>query len=146
MSIKVGDVAPDFEWSDTDGQTHKLSGLRGKRVVLYFFPKAFTTGCTLETKKFADLSPSLRAKGVEVVGISVDDPSTQLKFAASCQASFPIAGDLDKSVSRSYGVLGLVGYSKRVTFLLDEKGVITEVVESMLPGPHTAAVEKAFLT
>jgi peroxiredoxin Q/BCP len=143
--IEIGTPAPDFESIDSRGKRFRLSDLRGKKVVLYFFPKAFTGGCTIETKQFAELSPSLSNRGVEVVGISVDSAETQTKFAAHCAANFPIVSDPSKVIARSFGVLSLVGFSKRVTFFIDEGGIVRDIVASMLPGPHLSRVRKEFL-
>ncbi|MFZ0830170.1 MAG: peroxiredoxin [Thermoplasmata archaeon] len=136
--IGIGSAAPDFESMDSRGEKFRLSGLRGKKVVLYFFPKAFTGGCTMETKQFAEISPSLSSRGVEVVGISVDPAETQTRFAAHCAAPFPIVSDPSKAIARSYGVLSFIGFSKRVTFYIDEGGIVRDIVASMLPGPHVA--------
>ncbi len=136
--IAVGAPAPEFEALDSKGQTFRLSSLRGKRVILYFFPKAFTSGCTLETRQFGEIAPALSAKGAEVVGISVDTAETQGRFATECHASFPILADPTKSIARQFGVLSFLGMAKRVTFFLDEGGVVRDVVSSLLPGPHLA--------
>jgi thioredoxin-dependent peroxiredoxin len=144
--IAVGSPAPEFEGKDSKGETFRLSSLRGRQVVLYFFPKAFTGGCTLETRQLGALAPDLAAKGVQVVGVSVDSEETQHRFAAHCQASFPLVSDRTKSISRSYGVLSLLGFSKRVTFYLDESGVVRDVMTGMLPGPHLARTKARFLS
>lgn len=142
--IEKGELAPDFEATDSKGQKFHLSDHRGKSVILYFFPKAFTGGCTVETKEFAKLAPVLLPKGVEVVGISVDTAETQAKFAESCGADFPIVGDPSKSIARSYGVLSLVGFSKRATFFIDPSGKVMDVVVSLLPSPHLARARELF--
>lgn len=144
--IEIGSVAPNFEAVDAKGTTFRLADLRGKRVVLYFFPKSFTTGCTMETKEFAELSPTLTAKGVQVVGVSVDAPETQSRFAAQCRADFPIVADPRKEIARAYGVLSFWGIANRVTFFLDENGVVRDVVASLRPGPHTSRAREHYLT
>ncbi len=144
--IAAGAPAPDFEAVTSTGEKLRLSSLKGKPVVLYFYPKSFTTGCTIETKKFADLSPELAKHGVVVVGVSVDDAATQKAFAADCHAGFPIVADSDKKIAESYGVLGTFKMAKRVTFFIDASGKVDEVVESMRPGPHTERATERFLT
>ncbi len=143
--LAIGSPAPDFEAKDSKGGTFHLASLRGRQVVLYFFPKAFTGGCTIETQRFATLAPELAAKGVEVVGVSVDSAETQQRFADHCHASFPIVSDASKSIARSYGVLSLLGMSKRVTFYLDENGIVRDVVSGLLPGPHLERTKARFL-
>ncbi|MGI0151962.1 MAG: redoxin domain-containing protein, partial [Thermoplasmata archaeon] len=101
--IGIGSPAPEFEAQDSRGARFRLENLRGKKVILYFFPKAFTTGCTIETRQFAELAPVLLERGVEVVGISVDLAETQGRFATHCRADFPIVADPTKAIARSYG-------------------------------------------
>ncbi|MCI4350210.1 MAG: redoxin domain-containing protein [Thermoplasmata archaeon] len=119
-----------------DGQPFRLSEWRGGPVVLYFFPKAFTRGCASETRGFSDLYPELRARNVRIAGISVDAPESQRRFAEECRADFPMIPDRTKEIARSYGILNLIGLAKRVTFFLDARGVVTDVVQSILPEPH----------
>ena len=142
--IAVGDPAPEFTGRDSTGAEFRLSSLRGRKVVLYFFPKAFTAGCTRETRDFAGIAPGLAEQGVQVVGISVDTSETQRRFAEECGANFPIVGDPDKTIARSYGVLSLLGFAKRVTFFLDEQGVVRDSVQSILPGPHLHRTREQF--
>jgi thioredoxin-dependent peroxiredoxin len=143
--IEPGTVAPDFEAPSSKGQNLKLSSLRGKPVILYFYPKAFTSGCAMETRTFGEMYPKLTAQGVEVVGVSVDDIEKQTAFAADCQADFPLVADQDKQIARSYGVLGTFEVAKRVTFYIDPNGTVSEVVESARPGPHTEKAVKKYL-
>jgi thioredoxin-dependent peroxiredoxin len=141
--IAPGATAPDFEAPSSRGNNLKLSSLRGKSVILYFYPKAFTSGCAMETHTFGELYPRLSSEGVEVVGVSVDDLEQQTAFAADCKADFPLVSDQNKEIAKSYGVLGTFGVAKRVTFYIDPAGLVSEVVESLRPGPHTAkAVDK----
>ncbi len=134
--LAVGEPAPDFTAPTQSGASLTLSSLRGRPVLLYFFPKANTTGCTIETKGFADHYPEFQKAGFEVIGVSVDSVETQQGFAEKCRASFPLISDHDKSIARQYGVLGLLGFAKRVTFFLGPDGRVSEIVEGMLPGPH----------
>ncbi|MGA7923845.1 MAG: peroxiredoxin [Thermoplasmata archaeon] len=143
--IGVGDVAPDFEGLTSEGKTLHLSTLRGRTVVLYFYPKAGSYGCTRESIEFAHLYPSLRARGADVVGVSVDDEAGQHRFAEECHLPFPLVADHEKSVSRLYGVLGAFGLAKRVTFVIDPQGRVSNVTTGMNPGPHVRAVSEELL-
>jgi len=126
--LKIGDLAPDFVAQASDGRELRLSELRGRPVVLYFYPKAFTAGCTVETIGFRDSYEDLKKLGAEVVGVSTDAHDTQCRFAGKHGVSFPLVGDPDKSISKSYGVLrSIPSLDRRVTFLIDEEGVIEAV-------------------
>jgi thioredoxin-dependent peroxiredoxin len=134
--LAVGAEAPAFTGVTQSGRSFSLASLRGTPVVLYFYPKANTMGCTVETKGFAEHYAEIRNAGFEVVGVSVDSIDTQRGFAEKCGAAFPLIADRDKSIARQYGVLGLLGIAKRVTFFLGPDGRIADIVEGMLPGPH----------
>jgi thioredoxin-dependent peroxiredoxin len=126
--IQVGDIAPDFTGQASDGSTFKLSQRRGKLVVLYFYPKSFTPGCTLETKNFRDHYDEVRELGAEVVGVSCDNVETQCDFAGRHGVKFPLVGDADRGISRSYGVLWpLLNRDKRVTLIIDEQGRVAAI-------------------
>lgn len=140
-----GDVAPEFDAPTSRGDRLRLSALRGRRVVLFFYPKAGSLGCTYETKEFARQYRRFQEGGVEVVGVSVDSPTDQSAFAAACEAPFPLVADVDREIARRYGVLGAFGHAKRVTFLLDGTGRVVDIVESVLPRPHVERAAEAFL-
>jgi len=130
MLLAVGDEAPEFAATATDGRAVSLSALRGRKVVLYFYPKAFTPLCTKETIRFRDNYHDLHALGVEVIGISVDDPDTQCRFAERHQVRFPLLADTSKTISRAYGVLrSLLPFDRRVTYVVDEHGRIAAVFQ-----------------
>lgn len=123
--LGVGAVAPSFEAESSDGVTVRLTDYRGKALVLYFFPKAFTPICTLETRRFRDGRADLAALGAEVVGISADSASVQCDFGRSQGVNFPLLADPDRRIASAYGVLWpLLARARRVTFVLDESGVI----------------------
>jgi peroxiredoxin Q/BCP len=127
---RVGERAPDFAARATTGEEIRLSALRGKNVVLYFFPKAFTPGCRRETLRFRDARADIEALGAVVIGVSVDDHKTQCDFAEATQASFPMIGDETKEISRLYGVLRpYLRLDKRVTYVIDRTGVVRGVFE-----------------
>jgi peroxiredoxin Q/BCP len=126
--LKIGDRAPDFSATTTAGRAMRLSELRGRPVILYFFPRAFTFGCTLETKRFQENYGDIRDLGAELFGISTDPLETQCRFAEEHKAGFAMIGDSDCAISRAYGVLRpLLGGDKRVTYAIDEQGLIGAV-------------------
>ena len=127
--VQAGDPVPDLELETTAGNI-RLSQLRGRKVVLYFFPKAFTTGCTRELRRFAELYDEFKKAGAEVIGVSVDSLETQRKFAERHGAKFPLASDARKEVSKAFGVLKLMTAS-RVTFVIGPDGVIRQVISGL---------------
>lgn len=143
--LEAGVQAPDFDAPSSKGRNLRLSSLRGKPVILYFYPKAFTSGCAMETRTFGQLYPKLSARGVEVIGVSVDDAETQTAFAADCKADFPLVADHDRRIAESYGVLGAFKVAKRVTFYIDPTGKVSEVVGSARPGAHTEKAVERYL-
>jgi thioredoxin-dependent peroxiredoxin len=123
--LAVGAVAPEFEGESSDGRRVRLSELRGKAVVLYFFPKAFTPICTVETRRFRDNHADIEALGAEVVGVSTDDLQVQCEFGRKHAVNFPLLADPDRRIAGSYGVLWpLVPRARRVTFVIGEGGVV----------------------
>lgn len=126
--LKSGEIAPQFSGEATSGKKIQLSDFIGKKVVIYFFPKAFTQGCTLETQQFRDAYPDLVKLGVEVIGISVDPIERQCAFAEQEQVSFPMIADENKEIAKKYDVLWpILGVAQRVTYLVDEQGKIEAV-------------------
>jgi peroxiredoxin Q/BCP len=144
--IQKGDIAPEFEGISTQGTGFRLSSLRGQPVVLYFYPRAGSLGCTYESIGFRKEHPALRERGVAVVGVSVDSLVDQRKFLESCSLPFPLVADSDQAIARRFGVLGAFGLARRVTFLLDGEGRVTQVVDSIRPGAHVTAAKRAFLS
>ncbi len=137
--IKLGQPAPDFTAQTTLGTPFRLSALRGQKVVLYFFPKAFTPGCTREAAQFRDAHEELKALGAEVIGISTDDHKTQCNFAGSVKATFPMIGDGDGKIAEAFDVFWpFFKLARRVTFLIDEQGIVRGVYQHELRiGQHT---------
>jgi len=143
--IKVGQRAPEFRVKTTNGEDVQNATFSGKILVLYFFPKAFTTGCTIETKQFRDAAPELHDLGAEVVGVSVDSLETQCAFAKSLDATFAMIGDEDKKVSKAFDVLWpIIGKSQRVTFVIDGEGIVRDVFHhEILVNKHLGEVREA---
>ena len=140
--LKVGDRAPDFTAAAQDGKTVKLSDLRGKRVVLFFFPKAFTRGCTIETRQFRDHYSELAALGAEVLGVSIDTTEKQCEFASSEGVPFPMIGDPSRGIGKSYDVLWpVLNVAQRVTYVIGPDGVVEAVFHhELMVGKHLEQV------
>ncbi|MCI2415385.1 MAG: peroxiredoxin [Candidatus Aramenus sp.] len=129
--MEIGQEAPDFEAESNQG-TLKLSSLRGKKVVLYFYPKSFTPGCTRELQRFTELYSEFKQNNAEVIGVSVDSVSTQKRFAEKYNSPFPLVSDKEKKVATIYGVLNEKGTSaQRVTFVIDENGKVVAVLRNL---------------
>lgn len=123
----VGQVAPPFALPDQNGATHALSDYQGKWVVLYFYPKDDTPGCTQEACAFRDDLHKLTALGAQVLGVSVDDTASHAEFAKKYHLPFPLLADRDGKTAASYGALrnlGFVRIAKRYTFLIDPQGKV----------------------
>jgi len=145
--LTVGDTAPDFTVHTDGGKPFKLSDLRGKRVVLYFYPKADTPGCTTEACEFRDDSKAFARKKVEIVGISPDKPTAQSKFKAKYELPFTLLADEEKSVAEAYGVWKEKNmYGKKVmgiertTFLIGADGKIERIWPKVKAKGHAAQV------
>lgn len=122
--LNVGDKAPDFELKDQDGKNVKLSTFHGRKVLLAFFPFAFSPVCTEEMKCFENDLDEFKNKGIEIVGVSVDSGWSNKAFSDKLGLNFPLLSDFNKEVSKKYGVLRPEGFSERAYFVIDEKGVI----------------------
>jgi thioredoxin-dependent peroxiredoxin len=117
--LKVGDTAPPIDTVGTDGKRFVLYAQESLCTVIYFFPKAFTPGCTAETKEFRKHYVEIELAGATVVGVSTDDVETQCRFASSLEAPFPMLGDKDRAICRAYDVLWpLIGLAHRVTYVV----------------------------
>ncbi len=140
---KLGDTAPDFRLVDQQGKTKSLSDFSGQWVVLYFYPKDDTPGCTKEACSFRDDLITLEKLGAKVVGISVDDSDSHAKFAAKYHLPFPLLADEDGKVAESYGALAnllVIKIAKRYTFLIDPKGKIAKVYLSVDTSRHSQEI------
>lgn len=150
MKLKVGMRAPDFVLLDQAGREHSLNEYRGKWVVLYFYPKDDTPGCTVEACSFRDNFTSLKRSGVVVLGVSVDPVKKHEKFAEKYELPFRLLSDEEKRVVKSYGVWGKKKFmgreylgTNRVTFLIDPKGSIASIFEKVKPQDHALEILKA---
>jgi peroxiredoxin Q/BCP len=134
MSIKIGDTAPDFSLPDKSGSTVNLKDFIGKKaVVLYFYPKDDTPGCTVESCAFRDQYEVFRAAGAEVIGVSGDSPESHQKFASKYNFPFILLSDKGDQVRKQYGATTAFGFIPgRVTYVIDQAGVVQYVFDSML--------------
>src|ERR1035437_7360869 len=140
---KVGQVAPDFSLPDQNGVVHSLKEFSGKWLVLYFYPKDDTPGCTQEACAFRDDLHKLEALGAQVVGISVDDGKSHAEFAKKYHLPFPLLADSDKEVAARYGVLMdlvFMKVAKRYTFLIDPQGNINKVYDKVETSRHSQEI------
>jgi thioredoxin-dependent peroxiredoxin len=139
-TLEVGDKAPAFALKDQDGKTVRLSQFKGRKVAVYFYPKADTPGCTQQSCNMQDAMPSFKKLGIDVLGISPDAPAKQKKFADKYKLKFPLLADEDHGVAEAWGVwaqkslygrkfMGIV----RSAFLVDEKGKLAGVFYKVSP-------------
>jgi thioredoxin-dependent peroxiredoxin len=149
--LKEGSKAPMFEGIDQNGKTVKLTDFTGKKVVLYFYPKDNTPGCTAEACNLRDNHDSLLNKGFAVVGVSPDNEKSHKGFAGKYSLPFPLIADTSKKIMNDYGVWGekkMYGKSYmgviRTTFIIDEKGIIEKIIEKVDTAGHTEQIFKLY--
>jgi len=141
--VEEGSTAPDFELRDQDGRVFRLSDLRGRYVVLYFYPKAMTRGCTIEAIEFRDSYEKISSLGAHVVGVSKDGVEDIKRFAEKYSLPFTLLSDPEGRVIKLYCVQGPFGLARRVTFLIDDKGVVRKKWAKVNPLGHAMEVIKA---
>ena len=130
MKLKTGDKAPDFTLQDAFGKSYKLSSYKGKSpVIVYFYPKAGTSGCTKEACGIRDDWSKFEQNNIPVLGISTDDKPAIKKFIDDYKLNFPLLSDANRKVSKEYGVVGMLGYDKRITFIVDKNSKIADIME-----------------
>jgi peroxiredoxin Q/BCP len=134
--VSEGSPAPNFRLVSHDGSVVELSELRGRYVVLYFYPKAFTSGCTLETQEFSRLWNEFEKMNVVVLGISTDSQETQRRFAEKYGVRFRLLSDKEGNVAKAYGILRPTGTAERVTFIVDPEGRIVKIIRNVRPDEH----------
>ncbi len=135
MALSVGTKAPAFTAKDAEGNTVSLSDLAGKTVVLYFYPKDDTPGCTKEAQSFRDNYAEYQGKDMVVLGVSTDDEASHKLFQEKYGLPFQLLADSDKTITKAYDVDG-GGYAKRVTYIIDGDGNITHVDEAVKTATH----------
>jgi peroxiredoxin Q/BCP len=147
--LQPGDTAPEFELPDSEGKPVSLSSLRGRRVIVYFYPAAMTPGCTKEAVDFRDVLPELDAAGITVLGISPDEPAKLAKFRDRDELTFPLLSDPSTEVLRAYGAYGektlygkkLVGVI-RSTFVVDADGKIEKAYYNVKATGHVDRIRR----
>ena len=143
--LNIGEMAPDFELPDQNGEMHRLSDYRGQRVILYFYPKDNTSGCTKQACGFGELYPQFREKGAVVLGVSKDSVASHKKFEQNYGLPFTLLSDVEKTVimaydcwkeKKNYGKvsMGVV----RTTYLIDENGVIVKAMDKVKAAENPA--------
>ena len=149
--LKEGTTAPAFKTTDQNGESVSLRDLRGQRVVLYFYPKDDTPGCTKEACSFRDAYSKFKKHDITVLGVSPDKEASHKKFVTKYQLPFTLLADTDHSIADAYGVWGekkFMGRTymgvHRTTFLIDEKGKIRKIFEKVKPEDHASEVLEAF--
>lgn len=148
-TLKVGDKAPDFTSVDQEGNTISLSDYKGKKLVLFFYPKASTPGCTLEACNLSDNYERFVAQGYDVLGVSADSQRRQTNFRNKYKFPYPLLADEDKTVINAYEVWGpkkFMGRTydgiHRITFIIDENGIIEDVITKVKTKEHTDQILK----
>ena len=146
-TLKAGDKAPKFSAKDQDGKPVKLSDFKGKKLVLFFYPKASTPGCTAEACNLRDNWEQFQKKGYAIVGVSADNEKRQQNFKDKYELPFPLLADEDKKVINAYGVWGPKKFMgkeydgiNRTTFVIDENGSIEEVIEKVKTKEHASQI------
>ena len=143
-AVVVGQKAPGFTLVDTDGNRVSLSDFSGKKVAIYFYPKDGTPGCTKQAKSLRDGITKLQANNIVVLGISADSRKSHQAFKKKHELPFTLLSDNKGSVIRKYGVKGMFGMAKRVTFLIDEKGNIVNIIKEIKTSNHADQVLRGF--
>lgn len=138
--LQVGEPAPNFQGVAHSGQKVSLAELRGKVVVLYFYPKDGTPGCVAEAKGFRDEYQNIDKAGAVVIGVSTQDNESHSAFAKKYNLPFLLLPDEDAKIAKAYGVGSVLGFTKRVTFVIDRDGIIARVYESVSPPGHASEI------
>jgi peroxiredoxin Q/BCP len=147
ISLKKGDKAPDFSGFDQDSKFHQLEDYAGKKLVVFFYPKADTPGCTAEACDLRDNFEHFKVNNYELLGVSADSAKAQSKFKDKFKLPFPLLADEDKSVIQAFGVWGPKKFMgreyegiNRTTFIINEEGIIEEVITDVKTKAHSAQI------
>ena len=149
ITLKKGDKAPNFSAKDQDGNTHRLADYKGKKLVVFFYPKANTPGCTAEACDLRDNYDRFQANNYALLGVSADNAKAQSSFKNKFEFPFPLLADEDKAVIEAFGVWGPKKFMgkeydgiNRTTFVIDENGSIEEVISDVKTKAHAAQILK----
>ncbi|WP_437372133.1 thioredoxin-dependent thiol peroxidase [Maribacter litoralis] len=144
-TLKVGDKVPSFSAKDQDGNTVNLTDFKGKKLIVFFYPKASTPGCTAEACNLRDNYAELQAQGYELLGVSADSEKRQTNFRNKYEFPFPLLADEDHKVINAFGVWGLKKFMgreydgiHRKTFVIDGDGIVTKVIDKVKTKDHAA--------
>ena len=147
--LNIGDKAPNFSAKDQDGNLHTLADYKGKKLVVFFYPKANTPGCTAEACDLRDNFDRFKANNYALLGVSADSSKAQLKFKEKYEFPFPLLADEDKSVIEAFGVWGPKKFMgreydgiHRTTFVINESGVIEDIISDVKTKAHAAQILK----
>ena len=145
MILQAGDVAPDFLVKDHLNRDTSIRQFRGKRVVLFFYPKADTPGCTIESCGFKDLFPKFQERGIEILGCSFDTVEQNAAFAKKFDLPYTLLCDVDREIGLAYGACDEpnAGYADRITYIIDEDGFISQAFSHVETRTHPAKVLEA---
>lgn len=148
-TLKKGDKAPQFSALDQDGTLHKLTDYNGKKLVVFFYPKASTPGCTAEACNLSDNFELFKKNNYAIIGVSADSQKAQAKFKEKYNFPFPLLADEDKTVCNAFGIWGPKKFMgkeydgiHRTTFIIDENGILEEVITDVKTKDHTAQILK----
>lgn len=148
-TLKIGDKAPSFSGLDQNGIAHKLADYKGKKLVVFFYPKASTPGCTTEACDLRDNFDRFQTNNYALLGVSADSAKAQTKFVEKYDLPFPLLADEDKSVIQAFGVWGPKKFMgreydgiHRTTFVIDENGIIEDIITDVKTKAHAAQILK----
>ena len=148
-TLKIGDKAPNFSANDQDGNLHTLENYKGKKLVVFFYPKANTPGCTAEACDLRDNFERFQASNYALLGVSADNAKAQSNFKNKFSFPFPLLADEDKSVIQDFGVWGPKKFMgkdydgiHRTTFIIDESGIIVDIISEVKTKEHTSQILK----
>ncbi len=149
IALKIGDKAPNFSAVDQDGKTHSLNDYKGSKLVVFFYPAASTPSCTIEVCNLRDNYSELTSKGYKLLGVSADTAKKQSNFIKKNELPFPLLADVDKKVIEAFGVWGPKKFMgrefdgiHRTTFVIDEKGIIEDIIEKVKTKEHSKQILK----
>ena len=145
--LEIGTIAPDFTLPDQNGTMHSLSDYKGQKVILYFYPKDMTSGCTSQACSFRDLYPQIREKGAVVLGVSKDSAASHRRFKDKYELPFTLLSDTSTQMLQAFGAWGekkmygktVMGTIRR-TFIFDENGILTRIIEDVDTKNHAAQI------
>ena len=147
VTLKEGDNAPNFSLTDNEGKFHSLNDYSGKKLIIFFYPRANTPGCTAEACNLRDYFKDLKDKGYSILGVSADSEKSQQSFSKKYDFPFPLLADIEKVMINAYGVWGPKKFRGkeydgiiRKTFLVDEKGIITRIIDKVKTKDHAAQI------